>query len=1139
MKVQIILLLLILFSPAAQAQFTDDFSDGNFTDNPVWQGDVSSYVINGDLELQNMDVTGSNTYLSVAVPTADSTTWEFYFRLDFAPSTSNQMRAYINASQAILTGPLDGYFLQVGASGSTDALEFRRQDGSGSTLLLSTPEGSAADSPEIRVRITRNDDQLWTLFADLSGGTDFQSYGSITDATHPQGTWFGFSNKYTSTRTDKFFFDDIKIGPLFMDTTPPELVRINAINATTIQLQYNEPLDPVAVENLTNYSLTPVTTLTGAMLDNTDPSLIILMVQSLTSGTTYTVSATGISDVEGNASPAQSDSFLFVETVSALANDILINEIMADPAPSVGLPDFEFVELYNRSTKFINLENFTLADANNNANPLPNFVLAPGTYVIICDSENVAEFTDFGMVAGVGDLPAFNNGEDRISLFNDSGDLIHTVRYFDEWYRDAEKAMGGWTLELINPNLFCLGSENWIASNDPQGGTPGQVNSVLDDTPDTTAPNVVSATPISDTELEIIFSETMSEASVENPANYRIEPGNLTPLSATIQTGRGGVSLVFATPFTDQQNATVTVTNVSDCVGNPIDDNNTADFTFFITQPAERYDIIINEIYGDPTPSHGLPELEYVELYNRSNKAINLQNYSLNEGSSNPSSFPFFVLRPGGYVILQKSDFNNFNAFGDVIELSSFALSNSGELLVLNDPLGNTIDAVAYDDDWYFEGRDGGGYSLERINPDQTCNNDRTGWSSSFADVGGTPGTVNNILNQSNADETGPLLTKVYMDRIQPNTVILSFDEALNPADALTPGNYTISPSTAAVSAVRLTPPLFNEVQLQLDTEISPGTIYDLKINMNIADCRNNTAENELSGRFAFSENIAAGDLVLNEILHNPYTSGSRFIELYNPSEKVMDVADLFLAKRLGPDSIGFDEVVETPCLIFPGDYLVLTPKPEDILERYTVENPYALVQADVPSYDDQEDQVVLLTLGSVIVDELAYTREFHNALLDDRNGVSLERVNPMTTTQNIGNWHSAAATAGFATPTYQNSQFSDQVSVPNDGQFVSIAETTLSPDGDGFQDALTITYKTPEPGFLANIRIYDTRGRLVKQLNRQTLLAAEGTLKWDGSTEDEEKARLGIYVLVAEFTHPNGTVQEDKETIVVAGRLE
>jgi len=171
-----------------QAQLIENFTDGDFTDSPSWQGDTSKYIVNGNFELQNMDTAGGSSYLSVPAVTADSTNWEFYFRLEFAPSTANQMRAYLTASQSNLSGPQDGYFLQVGASGGEDALDFYRQDGNGTTLLLSTPVGSAATNPEIRVRVTRSQNQEWELLADLAGGTDFQSYGTVTDDTHPMGT---------------------------------------------------------------------------------------------------------------------------------------------------------------------------------------------------------------------------------------------------------------------------------------------------------------------------------------------------------------------------------------------------------------------------------------------------------------------------------------------------------------------------------------------------------------------------------------------------------------------------------------------------------------------------------------------------------------------------------------------------------------------------------------------------------------------------------------------------------------------------------------------------------------------------------------------------------------------------------------
>jgi len=985
-----------------------------------------------------------------------------------------------------------------------------------------------ATDPEVRVRVTRKQNQEWELLADLTGGTNFQSYGTIIDGTHPMGQYFGFSNKYTATRIDKFFFDDISISPLFTDVIPPVLIAATAVDNSTVTLQFNEPLDETTVAITSNYSFNPAVNVISAMLDNTDPAQVVLTVDPLVNNTDYSVTATGIADVENNIAGAQTQNFLFIQTFVAAPNDIIINEIMADPTPEVGLPLFEFVELYNRSENFINLENYTISDANSTADPLPNFILPPDGYVIICEAENASAFTfsGFGPTIGVGNLPAFNNSEDRVSLHNSDNNLIHSILYQDDWYRDATKANGGWTLELINPNLYCLGADNWIASNDGAGGTPGEVNSVFDNTPDNTPPSVVSATALTPVNLSIVFSEVMSEADVENPANYIITPGNFSPTSVTLDELGTTATAIFPSSFMDRQEYDLTVTSVSDCVGNSIAGDNTASFVFYTTELAERYDIIINEIYAIPTPSHGLPEIEFVELYNRSDKAINLENYTFDEGSSSGNVLPFFVLLPDAYVILQKSGFDNFGAYGDVIELSNFALTNSGELLNLQNQFGNTIDAVEYDSDWSIPGRSAG-YSLERIHPDNICTNEKVDWSSSFADLGGTPGSQNNILNLDNPNNDGPSLTKVYMDRDIPNQIILSFDQALDPMTVSDLENYGLNPSDQSVASVTLVSPLFKEVNVLLNAGVEAPTIYTLETN--IASCKNNFPTLNQSGRFAISERIEEGDLILNEILNNPFTNGSRFIELYNKSDKVVDVKDLFIAKRIGIDSIAFDDEVETPCLFFPSEYIVLTPKPEDILARYEVEHPNALVKTTVPSYDDDEDQVVLMTLETVILDELAYTRDFNNALLDDRNGVSLERIDFNTPTQNIGNWASAAETAGFATPTYQNSQFSERTGAVPENQFISLEETTISPDGDGFQDALIIDYQTTDPGFLANVRIYDARGRLIKKLNQQTLIAADR----------EEKAAIGIYVLVAEFTHPDGRVQTDKETIVVATRLE
>jgi hypothetical protein len=194
------------------------------------------------------------------------------------------------------------------------------------------------------------------------------------------------------------------------------------------------------------------------------------------------------------------------------------------------------------------------------------------------------------------------------------------------------------------------------------------------------------------------------------------------------------------------------------------------------------------------------------------------------------------------------------------------------------------------------------------------------------------------------------------------------------------------------------------------------------------------------------------------------------------------------------------------------------------------------LDMSNIPSMNVDGDIVVLADTGFHIIDKLVYFSSWHFPLLQNTKGVSLERIDFDRTTQDATNWHSAAETAGFATPTKQNSEFNP--SGADDGA-VTITEQIFSPDGDGFNDVVNIDYNFTDPGYVANITIYDSRGRLVRTLIHGELLGTEkGTFSWDGTMDDRTKARVGAYIIYFEVFSADGKVKKYKRSCVLAAKF-
>lgn len=548
----------------------------------------------------------------------------------------------------------------------------------------------------------------------------------------------------------------------------------------------------------------------------------------------------------------------------------------------------------------------------------------------------------------------------------------------------------------------------------------------------------------------------------------------------------------------------------------------------------KRHDVVINEIMADPSPQVGLPVNEWIELKNISSAPINLQGWRLADGGVQSGAMPAFTLQPGSFVIVcTGSAVTAMSAFGTVIPVTSFpSLNNDGELLSLKASNGTIIHALNYSPSWYQnELKKEGGWTLEMIDTQNPCTGSNN-WKASIHSAGGTPGTKNSV-DALNNDQTAPQLKNAFTK--DNSTIVLVFDEPVDSLSGATMSNYSMDGGISFVSTETISP-LFNQVELKTNMPLSETTVYTITAN-SVTDCRGNEIGSANKARIGLAVDATTGECIINEILFNPRSNANDYVEFYNKSDKIFDASELFIANRSNSGAVSsIQQLSETPFYIFPGDHIVITEDAENLALNYLVKNIDAvLTLSSLPSFPDDKGTVILLNQQGTIVDEISYSDDWHFKLIDNAEGVSLERIDPGGSSQNQDNWHSAASTAGYGTPGYKNSQFKNQQST---AATIEIAPKVFSPDNDGFDDIATIQYKITEPGYVANITIFDAAGRPVRNLVRNGTLSAGGYWNWDGLDDKGLKLSVGTYILFTEIFNLQGKKNKFKNTIVLARKL-
>jgi len=553
-----------------------------------------------------------------------------------------------------------------------------------------------------------------------------------------------------------------------------------------------------------------------------------------------------------------------------------------------------------------------------------------------------------------------------------------------------------------------------------------------------------------------------------------------------------------------------------------------------LLQAQNRYDIVIDEIMADPTPQVSLPSNEWIELKNVSATPINLLNWRIGDASGQSGLMPAFILQPDSFVIVcTGSAITAMQVYGSVISVTSFpSLDNNGDQLFLKSNTGEIIHAVAYSSSWYQNAvKSDGGWTLEMIDTKSPCAG-KTNWKVSIDPRGGSPG-IKNSVDAVNADQEGPKLEKAYA--IDSVTVVAEFNEPVDSLKGATIANYSLDGGLTIQSAITLSP-LFDKVQMKLFPPMQANTVYNLTA-INVTDCKNNVISSANKTKIGLPVDAAPLDIVINEILFNPKSGGNDYVEFYNRSNKIFDANKLYIANRNSSGAISSPELLAAiPFYIFPGDYIVVTEDADNLALNYLVPNPGAVLEiSSLPTYADDEGDVILLNFQGNVVDEVHYKDDWQFALIDNPEGVALERIDPEDDSQDAGNWHSAASTAGYGTPGYKNSQYKLLHTI---NATIEIIPKVFSPDNDGRDDIATIQYKITEPGYVANVSIFDANGRLARFLTRNGIMGLTGYWNWDGLDDKGLRLPVGTYIIFTEIFNLQGKKEKFKNVVVLARML-
>ena len=370
---------------------------------------------------------------------------------------------------------------------------------------------------------------------------------------------------------------------------------------------------------------------------------------------------------------------------------------------------------------------------------------------------------------------------------------------------------------------------------------------------------------------------------------------------------------------------------------------------------------------------------------------------------------------------------------------------------------------------------------------------------------------------------------------INSNTITLTFNKPINPSSIHSENFRLTDENHQNISITQATPTKGSDKSVEVSFGKTDGFELSLSIS-GISDLSGKTMRPDTK-LFSYTISPEVGSILINEILFNPFAGGVDFVELVNVSEQIIPVQRLKLATR--NDTLALKQIYPVSTekrYLKPGEFLVCTKDPTILASQYITCNPASFcAMKSFPTFSDDAGTVVLLNDSLVVLDEFSYSVKMHSPFLADEEGVSLERISLEKPSSDRSNWASATASVGFATPGLPNSQMGSETEIQDE---ITPEPKAFSPNGDGYNDELILSFQFDKPGYIANVQIFDTAGRHVRFLVKNQSLAQEGSWKWDGSSDSGQKQNIGVYIILVEVFDQEGHTKTFKKTCTLTDQL-